>query len=306
MSSSQVGLGVDETGSLWRQPRERWLCAHQAVLDVGSESLWALGLLLVEPHSSCLAGALPCPHATGLFLPFWLMQCGDFCACAWGGSRVVGSEADKPVTSASGPCSQALWTPDGAAVVYPCHAVIVVLHIETREQRLFLGHTEKVGSPGLGQPGLLARTLPNSLPPGLCSGAGREWLAAGLGPGLAPQHASSLGLPDGELPGPVPEPGPHPLLPQVGAGPPGRWGPAPVMLTVASVHSFSSSGELLCGVGKDRHGRTVTGLVGRWGSRPRVQAGGRDPRWPPSAWPGTPTSHTSQGICLALVDGAVL
>lgn len=139
----------------------------------------------------------------------------------------MGSEADKPVTSASGPCSQALWTPDGAAVVYPCHAVIVVLHIETREQRLFLGHTEKVGSPGLGQPGLLAHTLPNSLPPGLCSGAGRERLAAGLSPGLAPQHAASLGLPDGELPGPVPEPSPHCLLPQVGAGPSGGVGANP-------------------------------------------------------------------------------
>ena len=140
---------------------------------------------------------------------------------------MVGSEADKPVTSASGPCSQALWTPDGAAVVYPCHAVIVVLHVETREQRLFLGHTEKVGSPGLGQPDLLAHTFPNSLPPGLCSGAGRERLAAGLSPGLAPQHAASLGLPDGELPGPVPEPGPHRLLPQVGAGPSGGGGGQP-------------------------------------------------------------------------------
>lgn len=208
------------------------------------------------------------------------------------------------MTSASGPCSQALWTPDGAAVVYPCHAVVVVLHVETREQRLFLGHTDKVGTPGPGQPGLLACTLPNSLPPGLCSGTGWERFAAGLGPGPAPQHAASLGLPDGELPGPVPEPGPHHLLPQVGEGPPGGWGPAPVTLTVASVHSFSNSGELLCGVGKDRHGRTVTGPAGRWGSRPRVQAGSRDPRWPPPAWPGTPKSHAPQGTCFAFVGGA--
>lgn len=89
-------------------------------------------------------------------------------------------------------------------------------------------------------------------------------------------------------------------------GLPGGWVPTPVTLTVASVHSFSNSGELLCGVGKDRHGRTVTGLAGRWDSCPRLQAGGRDPCWPPPAWPGTPTSHTSQGICLTLVDRAVL
>ncbi|XP_054442774.1 WD repeat-containing protein 90 [Pteronotus mesoamericanus] len=40
----------------------------------------------------------------------------------------------------------ALWTKDGAAVVYPCHAVIVVLRIDTREQRFFLGHTDKVSA----------------------------------------------------------------------------------------------------------------------------------------------------------------
>uniref|UniRef100_G1QEM5 WD repeat domain 90 n=1 Tax=Myotis lucifugus TaxID=59463 RepID=G1QEM5_MYOLU len=40
----------------------------------------------------------------------------------------------------------ALWTKDGAAVVYPCHAIIVVLCIDTREQCFFLGHTDKVGT----------------------------------------------------------------------------------------------------------------------------------------------------------------
>jgi hypothetical protein len=40
---------------------------------------------------------------------------------------------------------QALWTKDGAAVVYPCHAVIVALRVDTGEQRFFLGHTDKVG-----------------------------------------------------------------------------------------------------------------------------------------------------------------
>lgn len=55
-------------------------------------------------------------------------------------------EASRPVTLASGPCAQAVWTKDGAAVVYPCHAVIVVLCVDTREQRFFLGHTDKVGT----------------------------------------------------------------------------------------------------------------------------------------------------------------
>ncbi|XP_016076183.1 PREDICTED: WD repeat-containing protein 90 [Miniopterus natalensis] len=51
----------------------------------------------------------------------------------------------------------ALWTKDGTAVVYPCHAVIVVLHIDTREQSFFLGHTEKVSALALdGSNSLLA------------------------------------------------------------------------------------------------------------------------------------------------------
>ncbi|PNI19048.1 WDR90 isoform 11 [Pan troglodytes] len=51
----------------------------------------------------------------------------------------------------------ALWTPDGAAVVYPCHAVIVVLLVDTGEQRFFLGHTDKVSALALdGSSSLLA------------------------------------------------------------------------------------------------------------------------------------------------------
>ncbi|OWK11286.1 hypothetical protein Celaphus_00006721 [Cervus elaphus hippelaphus] len=106
----------------------------------------------------------------------------------------------------------ALWTPDGAAVVYPCHAVIVVLHIETREQRLFLGHTEKVSALALDGSGSLlasAQAWPHSML--------RLWDF---------QTGSCLAL----FRSPV-----H---------------------TLCSL-SFSSSGELLCGVGKDRHGRTA-------------------------------------------------
>ncbi|KAB0338961.1 hypothetical protein FD754_024226, partial [Muntiacus muntjak] len=111
----------------------------------------------------------------------------------------------------------ALWTPDGAAVVYPCHAVIVILHIETREQRLFLGHTEKVSALTLDGSGSLlasAQAWPHSML--------RLWDF---------QTGSCLAL----FRSPV-----H---------------------TVCFL-SFSNSGELLCGVGKDRHGRTMV-LV--WG-----------------------------------------
>ncbi|XP_010837950.1 PREDICTED: WD repeat-containing protein 90-like, partial [Bison bison bison] len=111
----------------------------------------------------------------------------------------------------------ALWTPDGAAVVYPCHAVVVVLHVETREQRLFLGHTDKVSALALDGSGLLlasAQARPHSML--------RLWDF---------QTGSCLAL----FRSPV-----H---------------------TICSL-SFSNSGELLCGVGKDRHGRTTV-LV--WG-----------------------------------------
>lgn len=38
------------------------------------------------------------------------------------------------------------------------------------------------------------------------------------------------------------------------------WGAGPSHTDcLLSIHSFSNSGALLCGVGKDRHGRTVTG-----------------------------------------------
>ncbi|KAB0401628.1 hypothetical protein E2I00_007286, partial [Balaenoptera physalus] len=59
----------------------------------------------------------------------------------------------------------ALWTRDGAAVVYPCHAVIVVLCVNTREQRLFLGHTDKVGTLAQGWLVLQAHTLPHPAAP---------------------------------------------------------------------------------------------------------------------------------------------
>ncbi|XP_028339822.1 WD repeat-containing protein 90 [Physeter macrocephalus] len=119
----------------------------------------------------------------------------------------------------------ALWTRDGAAVVYPCHAVIVVLCVNTREQRLFLGHTDKVSALALDGSGSLlasAQARPHSML--------RLWDF---------QTGECLSL----FQSPV-----H---------------------TVCSL-SFSDSGEVLCGVGKDRHGRMTvvvwgTAQVGRGG-----------------------------------------
>ncbi|KAM5227309.1 LOW QUALITY PROTEIN: WD repeat-containing protein 90 [Ctenodactylus gundi] len=112
----------------------------------------------------------------------------------------------------------ALWTKDGAAVVYPCHAVITVLHVDTGEQRVFLGHTDKVSALALdGSNSLLASAQVQ--PPSVL----RLW-----------------DFPTGQC----------------------------LSLFRSPVHSvrslsFSSSGALLCGVGKDCHGRTV---VVAWGT----------------------------------------
>ncbi|XP_028616643.1 WD repeat-containing protein 90 [Grammomys surdaster] len=112
----------------------------------------------------------------------------------------------------------ALWTKDGTAVVYPCHAVIIVLQINTGQQRFFLGHTDKVSALALnGSDTLLASAQVQ--PPSMV----RLWDF---------QTGGCLSLFRSPL---------H---------------------TICSL-SFSGSGALLCGVGKDRHGRTV---VVAWGT----------------------------------------
>ncbi|XP_033092258.1 WD repeat-containing protein 90 isoform X3 [Trachypithecus francoisi] len=120
---------------------------------------------------------------------------------------------------------QALWTPDGTAVVYPCHAVIVVLLVDTGQQRFFLGHTDKVSALALdGSSSLLASAQART--PSVM----RLWDF---------QTGRCLCL---------------------------FQSPVRVVCSL----SFSDSGALLCGVGKDRHGRTMvvawgTGQVGRGG-----------------------------------------
>ncbi|XP_075624119.1 WD repeat-containing protein 90 isoform X1 [Balearica regulorum gibbericeps] len=113
-----------------------------------------------------------------------------------------------------GGCSTkwALWTRDNAAVVYPCHAVIVTLQIQTGEQRFFIGHTDKV----------LALAFNGS-----CTL-------------LASAQAGPLSLVR-------------------------LWDfPTGSCLSVFKTHvrsllslSFSYSGAVLCGVGKDGHGKTM-------------------------------------------------
>nr|XP_012997272.1 WD repeat-containing protein 90 isoform X2 [Cavia porcellus] len=119
----------------------------------------------------------------------------------------------------------ALWTKDGAAVVYPCHAVIVVLHISTGEQRFFLGHTDKVSALALDRNSLLLASA-QVQPPSVV----RLW-----------------DFPSGRCLSLFRSP----------------------MYAVCSL-SFSSSGALLCGVGRDHQGRTV---VVAWGTE-QVSLGG--------------------------------
>lgn len=127
--------------------------------------------------------------------------------------------------------------------------------------------------PGGARPCRPHNSPPPAASPGLRPGAGREQLPASLSPGRGAQHAAPLGFPDWGLPVPVPEPCPHNQLPQVGEGPPRGAGASPGDTDhLAHVHSFSGSGALLCGVGKDPHGRTVKG---RPGGGPRAHHLGR-------------------------------
>nr|XP_030140775.3 WD repeat-containing protein 90 isoform X6 [Taeniopygia guttata] len=111
-----------------------------------------------------------------------------------------------------GGCSTkwALWTQDSRAVVYPCHAVIVALLLETGEQRFFLGHTDKVAALALGDTVLAsAQAGPRSL--------GRLWdFPTGACLCLFKTDLQSL-----------------------------------------LCLSFSHSGAVLCGVGRDVHSKTM-------------------------------------------------
>ncbi|OBS82697.1 hypothetical protein A6R68_23340 [Neotoma lepida] len=138
----------------------------------------------------------------------------------------------------------ALWTKDGTSVVYPCHAVIVVLQVDTRQQRFFLGHTDKVHASwawvGRGEPtGPIAFLFIMLLQVSALALDGKDILLASA----QVQPPSMVRLWDfqtGECLSLFRSP----------------------LHTICSL-SFSGSGTLLCGVGKDKHGRTV---VVAWGT----------------------------------------
>ncbi|KAL0984331.1 hypothetical protein UPYG_G00140070 [Umbra pygmaea] len=106
----------------------------------------------------------------------------------------------------------ALWTKSGHAVVYPCHAIIVSMEIESGQQRFFIGHTDKVSALAFsGNSTMLASAQTGS------QSVVRVWnYLKGTCLAMFKTHAHSL-----------------------------------------SSLSFSYSGGVLCGVGKDSHSKTM-------------------------------------------------
>lgn len=97
-------------------------------------------------------------------------------------------------------------------MVYPCHAVIVTLQIQTGEQRFFIGHTDKVSVTLFTQlysntvlvpqeyPRSVSRVSNAVLPAGVSAGLQWEQHLAGFRTGWFPERGACLGLPDGHMP----------------------------------------------------------------------------------------------------------
>ncbi|KAK7112108.1 WD repeat-containing protein 90-like isoform X2 [Littorina saxatilis] len=106
----------------------------------------------------------------------------------------------------------ALWSGDQSSVVYPCHAVVVVMRVSNGHQRFFIGHTDKVSC--LSQNG--SSTVLASGQTGLMSVV-RLWkFQTGECLSMCKVHAHSL-----------------------------------------FSLSFAQNGNVLCGAGKDRHGKNM-------------------------------------------------
>ncbi|CAF0801503.1 unnamed protein product [Didymodactylos carnosus] len=58
----------------------------------------------------------------------------------------IGIAGDENATTTSGTCKDILWTHDGDYILYPSNALVIMMHIETRQQYFFIGHTDKVTS----------------------------------------------------------------------------------------------------------------------------------------------------------------
>ncbi|XP_054992986.1 WD repeat-containing protein 90 isoform X5 [Sorex araneus] len=204
------------------------LCAHLSAADPAAlheASTARGGAMPCQPQIPPLTVVPPCPELGGTPAePSSQQPLGQEAAPGKQLSPVASFLPDpilrlKGVIGFGGPSAKwALWTRDGASVLYPCHAVIVLLHVQTHEQRFFLGHTDEVSALALdGKSRLLASAQARS--PSML----RLWDVC---------SAQCLCL----FRGPI-----H---------------------TVCSL-SLSNSGALLCGVGKDGHGRTV---VIAWGT----------------------------------------
>eukprot|EP00731_Ephydatia_muelleri_P028595 Em0020g239a len=108
--------------------------------------------------------------------------------------------------------NQVIFSVDGCSIVYPCHSLVVEMDIETRVQRFFVGHTDKVSCLALNHHGnLLASGQRGPVP------VVRLW-SFESGQSLALFKTHSHGL---------------------------------------FCLSFSHSGGILCGVGKDSHGKSL-------------------------------------------------
>ncbi|KAH9513092.1 WD repeat-containing protein 90 [Bulinus truncatus] len=113
-----------------------------------------------------------------------------------------------------------IWSSDGSSVIYPCHAVIVSMKISTGLQRFFIGHTDKVSCLALNSnTDVLAsgQTSPMSTV--------RIWkYSTGECLHITKAHDHSLSfLSDWDI----------------------------------FLHSFSGSGGVLCGLGKDGHNKNL-------------------------------------------------
>ncbi|XP_055991072.1 WD repeat-containing protein 90 [Sorex fumeus] len=195
------------------------LCAH---LEASSARG---GVMPCQPQSPALTVAPPCPELGGAPAePSSREPLGQEAAPGKKLSLLASFLPDpilrlKGVIGFGGPSAKwALWTRDGASVLYPCHAVIVLLHVQTREQRFFLGHTDEVSALALDGRSRLLASAQARFPSVL-----RLWDVC---------SARCLCL---------------------------FHGPLHSMCSL----SLSDSGTLLCGVGKDGHGRTV---VMAWGT----------------------------------------
>ncbi|EDV28238.1 uncharacterized protein TRIADDRAFT_20616 [Trichoplax adhaerens] len=118
----------------------------------------------------------------------------------------------KRIIGFGGSTSEALWTCDGSHVLYACNAVIVAMEVSSGDQRLFIGHTDKISSLSFnGNSTVFASSQTGQLP------VIRIWdFYRGDCLAMFKSHVHSVYL-----------------------------------------LSFSFSGDTLCGVGKDNHGKQL-------------------------------------------------